>query len=472
MRKNIKTYVMIGLLLLTTGKYGYATNAVIVPFDSDRWEFSNPDPTHHRIENYLGQPALTGMVGTPYYDFEYATLKDVDFKNGIIEMDVAFPQLDAYTEIRWHSADRGQGRPVGKQCDKLYLRPEKSSFSDAVQYAPIINGISNWQIYYLPDNTKAATFLFDQWFHVKIVTVGKYAEVYVVDMEVPVLTVNLVGNSLSGNFVLQSMGSHLANFSYTIDDNPPVKGKPPEIKAEPTAIKSWLISNAFEEKALEGKHQVTEEDRKALTWVNLDSETDGKGNIARVQDSDNITAKPSRNTVFARATIVSDKDQIKLMTFGFSDKVKLYLNGQVLYQENQAYHSRNEWFMGNMGYFNELYLPLNKGNNELWMGISEGTKVYTGWGVEAKFENLDGITFDNTKQIDLGNRFTVDGAASAASAADGCMAKYSLADGRVHIPCISVPDNSGGAIVYEADIVQLPLAPGIYVVDENSLKRH
>jgi hypothetical protein len=468
MRKNIKTYVMIGLLLLTAGKYGYAANAVIVPFDSDRWEFSSPDlsnPTlfKHEIENYLGQESLTGLRG---HD-EFATLKDVDFTNGIIEMDVAFPRGFAYFEVLWH----GKG-PFGKQSDKLILRPEKSSFSDSVQYAPVINGINTWQIYYLPDNTKTVTFPFDQWFHVKIVTVDKYAEVYVVDMEVPVLTVNLVSNSSSGQIILEGEGPHLANFSYTIDDNPPVKGTPPEIKAEPTAIKSWLISNAFEEKALVGKLRVTEEDRKALTWVNLDSETDGKGNIARVQNSDNITAKPSKNTVFARATIVSDKVQMKLMKFGFSDKVKLYLNGQLLYQENQAFHSRNEWFMGNMGYFNELYLPLDKGNNELWMGISEGTKLYTGWGVEAKFENLDGITFDNTKQIDLGNRFTVDGAASAASAADGCMAKYSLADGRVHIPCISVPDNSGGAIVYEADIVQLPLAPGIYVVDENSLKRH
>lgn len=458
--KDIKTYIVIMtcFLLFIVGRTGYAADAVLVPFDSDQWEFSSADPTpfDHEIVDYLGQQSLTKM--RPY---EFATLKDVDFKNGIIEMDVAFPTPDAFAEIRWHCAERKPGTPVGKQCDKLYLRPEKSSYSDSVQYAPIINGISNWQMYYLPDNTKAVTFPFPEWFHVKIVTVGRYAEVYVVDMQVPVLTVNLVGNSLSGNVVLESNEAHLANFSYTVDDNPPVKGKPPEIKAEPTAIKSWLISNAFEETMLEGKLRVTEEDRKTLTWVNLDSEADGKGNIARVQDVDNIKAKPSKNTVFARATIVSDKAQMKLMSFGFSDKVKLYLNGQLLYQENQAYHSRNGWFMGNMGYFNELYLPLDKGNNELWMGISEGPKAFVGWGVQAKFENLDGITFDNTQQMNL------DGSTPAG---DDCTATYSLADGRVHIPCISVPNAAGSTSMYEADIVQLPLAPGVYIVDENSIK--
>ncbi len=451
-----KIYATMGLLLFTTGEYGYAADAVSVPVDSDRWEFSDPDPTHHQVVDYLGQRSIFLTNGE-------ALVKDLDFTNGIIEMDLSFERGFGFMEVIWHISEDD------KQLDKLYIRPHKSPYIDSVQYAPIINGISNWQMYYLPNNTGAVDYPFGQWFHLKVVSVGKYAEIYLVDMEKPVLTVNLTGNSSSGKIGVKDDNSqksiplYLANFSYTIDDNPPLKGTPPEVKAEPTAVKAWLISNAVEESVLDGKLRVTEADRKNFTWVNLDAEADGKGNIARVQDSDNITAKPSRNTVFARTTIVSDKDQKKLMKFGFSDKVKLYLNGELLYQENEAYRVRNYWFMGNMGYFNEIYLPLKKGNNELWMGISEGPQVFSGWGVQAMFENLDGITFDNTQQMDLENPPTT---------SDDCMASYALADGRVHIPCVSVPDSSGSATVYSADIVQLPLAPGIYVLDENSIKRH
>jgi hypothetical protein len=454
--RNIKTYIviMICFLLFTVGRTGYTAEPVSVPVDSERWEFSDPDPTHHQVEEYLGQKSILLVNGE-------AQVKDIDFANGIIEMDLAFERGFGFLEAVWHVSEDD------KQLDKLYIRPHKSPYPDSVQYAPIINGIVNWQMYYLPNNTAAVAYPFNEWFHVKIVTVGKYAEIYMIDMEKPVLTVNLTGNSFSGKIGLKADNSQksiplrFANFSYTVDDNPPLKGTPPEVKAEPTAVKNWLVSNAVEETILEGKLQVTEADRNNLTWVNLDTEVDGKGNIAKVQDASNITAKPSKNTVFTRATIISDKDQKKLMKFGFSDKVKLYFNGELLYQENQAYRTRNYWFMGNMGYFNEIYLPLKKGNNELWMAISEGPQVFAGWGVQAMFENLDGIAFDNAQQMNLD---------SSTPAGGDCTATYSLADGRVHIPCISVPNPSGGASVYEADIVQLPLAPGVYIVDENSIK--
>jgi hypothetical protein len=443
-----------GSLLLAVGEYGYTAEPVSVPVDSDRWEFGDPDPANHQVVEYLGQKSLFLKNGD-------AMIKDLEFTNGIIEMDLSFERGFGFIEAIWHVSEDD------KQLDKLYIRPHKSPYADSMQYAPIINGISNWQMYYLPNNTAAVDFPFGDWFHLKIVSVGKYAEIYAIDMEKPVLTVNLTGNSSSGKIGIKDDNSqksiplYMANFSYTLDDNPPLKGTPPEVKAEPTAIKSWLISNAVEETVLDGKLRVTEADRNTLTWVTLDTEANGKGNIAYVQDSSNITAKPSRNTVFARATVVSNNDQKKLMKFGFSDKVKLYLNGELLYQENQAYRTRNYWFMGNMDYYNEIYLPLKQGINELWMGISEGPQVFSGWGVQAKFENLDGITFDNTQQINLDGTTTPTG---------DCTATYSLADGRVHIPCISVPNLSGSTSLYEADIVQLPLAPGVYIVDENSIK--
>ena len=44
--------------------------------------------------------------------------------------------------------------------------------------------------------------------------------------------------------------------------------------------------------------------------------------------------------------------------------------------------------LGTIGFFDELYLPFKKGENEIWMAVSED---FGGWGLLAKLENLDGV---------------------------------------------------------------------------------
>jgi hypothetical protein len=45
-----------------------------------------------------------------------------------------------------------------------------------------------------------------------------------------------------------------------------------------------------------------------------------------------------------------------------------------------------------MGLFDELYLPLKKGKNELWMVVTENLG---GWGVKALVEDMEGIKIRN-----------------------------------------------------------------------------
>jgi hypothetical protein len=96
-----------------------------------------------------------------------------------------------------------------------------------------------------------------------------------------------------------------------------------------------------------------------------------------------------KNTVFARITIDSARQQIKKLKFGFSDRIKVYLNDRLLYSGNNNYRSRDYRFLGTIGYFDELYLPLEKGKNELWMAVSES---FGGWGIKCRFEDMEGIT--------------------------------------------------------------------------------
>jgi hypothetical protein len=52
------------------------------------------------------------------------------------------------------------------------------------------------------------------------------------------------------------------------------------------------------------------------------------------------------------------------------------------------YRSRDYRFLGTIGYFDELYLPLKKGENELIFAVSED---FGGWGIKALFEDPVGI---------------------------------------------------------------------------------
>ena len=165
-----------------------------------------------------------------------------------------------------------------------------------------------------------------------------------------------------------------------------------------------MVSEAFDEKILNDRLTLSENDKKKVTWKKLASEPDGIVNIARVQGfvadyqetlSESAFAeldyypKP-RNCAFARTFILSDNDQIKELAFGFSDRVKVYLNGRLIYSGNNTYKSRDYRFLGTMGFFDSLYLPLKKGENELLMAVTEESG---GWGLQAKFGDMKGISF-------------------------------------------------------------------------------
>ena len=117
---------------------------------------------------------------------------------------------------------------------------------------------------------------------------------------------------------------------------------------------------------------------------------------------------------------------------------------------NDTFQSRDYRFLGTMGFFDDVYLPLKTGENELWMAISEG---FGGWGVQARFKDLDGITLATTGGVDL----------NTVPTGESC-ATYSPETEKVHIPCVSV-----GGSTYEVEMQQQP--PNlIFEVDQNSIK--
>jgi hypothetical protein len=359
--------------VLCSAAFALSLCAQSVPFDAARWVIN---AQQSRVEDYLGRRSLSLKGG-------HATVKDSVFTDGVIEFDIALTGERGFTGAVWRLQDDGN-------YEEFYLRPHQSGNPDANQYTPSFNGITGWQLYHGEGYGAPVRYRFNEWMHVKIVVSGQQAEFYIEDMEKPALFAHelkrvrqagRVGLS-AGNFAV----AHFSNFSFTPLEKPVLKSAPrPAATAPAGTVMSWQVSNVFTEKSLEQKYQLTAADKAALTWQTLACERTGLANLARLQG-----ISGEKNTVFARLTIVSEREQVKQFRFGFSDRVKVYFNDRLIYGGSDNYLSRDYRFLGTIGYFDELYLPLQRGANELWLAVSED---FGGWGIQARFEETAGISF-------------------------------------------------------------------------------
>ena len=79
------------------------------------------------------------------------------------------------------------------------------------------------------------------------------------------------------------------------------------------------------------------------------------------------------------------------MPFGFSDRAIVYCNGRAMFRGDDSYRSRDYRFLGSIGWYDTVYLPLDAGDNDLAIAVSES---FGGWGIQARFDDVAGLTFD------------------------------------------------------------------------------
>ena len=132
MRKHILVILWVALFL------GSEILAQQIALDEDHCEFQGAI----QPEDYLGRSGLRFGTGE-------AICRDVAFLDGTIEFDLAVSGYRAFAYILFRMQDVGE-------YEEIYLRPHKSNLPDAVQYAPVFRGASNWQLYHGLGSTAAA----------------------------------------------------------------------------------------------------------------------------------------------------------------------------------------------------------------------------------------------------------------------------------------------------------------------------
>ena len=333
-----------------------------VPFDDERWTI---EAAEYEVVDYLGQLALRLKGGG-------AILPETDIRNGLVEFDIAIPKSRGFAGVVFRLQDEAN-------YENFYIRPHQSGNPDANQYQPVYNGVASWQLYYGTAYSTPVQYRYDEWMPVKILFAGDQADVYI-DSDEPVLHIADLKRGDRGGAIGISAANfaavHFANFRYTeLADSYEF---PPAPRPAPVAnmIPSWQVSDVFAADKLDGVVELNESQVAERSWQSLDAEATGITNLARVQG-----LSEKGNTVFAKTTIEAKEAGIRELALGYSDKAAVFLNGTLIYKGDNTYQSRDYRYLGTIGLFDTIALPLREGENELCIAVTE---TFGGWGVMAR----------------------------------------------------------------------------------------
>lgn len=347
------------LLLIVIVLAAHAQNSI--PFTSARWEIKAKDAVQ---ETFAGKACIKITDGS-------AILKDANFTNGIVEFDMAVVKDRYFPGFGFRMQDP-------ENTEEFYVRPHQSGNPDAMQYYPEYFGGGGWQLYYGDGFNNAHAIPFDRWFHVKFLIKDTMAEVYLDNEAQPALFIKRLYRPVAaGMLALENpwpVPARYANFSYIATNNVTLQNKPKPAQPLPAGVfTSWQISTPFDETELAGKTTLDEVKIPALSWHIFAADERGIADLGML-----AAPKNGANTMLAKITMHSDKAEVKKLSFGFSDRVRVFCNGKLLYSGADVFMSRDYRFLGTVGLFDAVYLNLRQGDNEVCFAVSED---FGGWGV-------------------------------------------------------------------------------------------
>jgi len=343
-------------------------HAQTIPFTSPRWKVTGQPIVQDTFQNI---PCAKFINASAY-------LQDANFTNGIIEFDMAVKKDRYFPGMSFRMQDTAN-------AEEFYIRPHQSGNPDALQYYPEYFFDGGWQLYYGDGFGTPYVIPMDRWFHVKLLVKDTMAEVYLDTATVPTLFIKKLYRPVAGGMIALKnpypVPAWFAKFTYTATNNVTLKSVPKRYPALPANVfNTWQVSSRFDEKLLAGKSHLSAADTSGLSWQTFTGDNRGVADLGMLGP-----AQPGKNTVFAKQVIHSDKAQVKQFTFGFSDRVRVYFGGKLLYFGTDGFTSRDYRFLGTMGLYDAVYLDLKKGDNEVWLAVSED---FGGWGVMARLDDL------------------------------------------------------------------------------------
>ena len=327
-----------------------------VPLTADRWEIQGEFAFEQRDGRQvmrLGAPA-TGKRGGAV-----ANIKGLDFTTGVIEFDMMLPDVMEFSGPMFHQPNELTG-------EFIYFRPHMNGKPDAIQYNPVVNGNLTWQIFTGPGFEAQTTFPLNQWMRVRVDVYPASASVSVDGK--PVLAIpDLKNGPLSGLVGFASLmgGTYFSNVTVEPitgyrDPSPP---PPPKSLADGT-IATWQVSEALIQ--ADAFSRASKSNWTGVPWHAIAVETNGIANLSKAgPDGDD------EHSFVARFSVRSPAAKSVPMQFGFSDDVRIYLDGVPLYEGSDRQNSRDYRFLGHAGFWDTIFLPLKAGTNDIVFVVTD-----------------------------------------------------------------------------------------------------
>ena len=298
---------------------------------------------------------------------------DLDWTDLVIEYEVMPTIESGFIGVNFRADTSGQ-------MEQFYVRPHQSGSDDATQYQPIHNGLASWQIYGGPNDIQATDIKAGAWLPVKIVVIGDAADIFVGDAQAPLLHVpdlkamsesGAVGLFMGDRFWIKETGAWFSKIRLReAGEDDRLVGTPREEPALPEGlIRQWEVSAPFAETRLEGQHTLVQT---GDAWRILEVEPNGVANLGRLNP-----VTQDANTVLVRTVLTEDEATVRRLRFGYSDRVRLYLNGEEIFAGNAGWRSRDHRHLGTVTWVDTVPLRREAGRNELVAAVSES---FGGWG--------------------------------------------------------------------------------------------
>jgi len=312
-------------------------------------------------------------------------LDGAEFSEGVIEFDIALDDKRGFGGLLWHAN--------GPDTEYFYLRQHKSGLPDAGQYTPIRNGLTGWQLY--TDQNAIAPFSFTQegWNRFKMVVANDQADIFFNGSPTPVLHVpDLAADLGSGGLGFRASGPNgeirIANLSVRpLAAGEGIVGTPKSDRRAPAGtIERWTVSERFAEEAIADATllpaQLTELGQLGTVGV----EPFGIADITRLTGPDD-----GLDTVLVSTKITADQARRAKLNFGYSDRVRLFLNGELVFEGSAGFRSRDFFFLGTVVFEDAIMLNLREGENMLTAAVSE---TFGGWGFAGAIADRTGLTIE------------------------------------------------------------------------------
>jgi len=309
--------------------------------------------------------------------------RDVRLEDGTIEFDVQMTDRRSFAYLYFRAESDGER-------EEIYLRPHKSNLPDAVQYAPVWQGRSAWQLYHGAGATAAAGFEPGAWTHVRLVVQDRSAAVFIGDMTTPAMVVPRLardpraGYIALGGFLPRGVpgSGPIARFSNVVVtsghvpfDFAEARAEAGSVKPAPGTIARWSVSEAFA--APTGDVRTLPP---ATGFRMIDAESSG---LVPLHRHITVPAGGAPAAAVARVTLQAPADGTYAFDLGFSDIATVFVNGAPIFRGDASYSFDRPRRDGLIGFDQaRLYLPLREGANELAIVVSDS---FGGWGIMARF---------------------------------------------------------------------------------------